>query len=146
VAVGAGVYAAPNTPEFASRILQLGERIVEGGGVALKFQAVAMTKEDEKAIRRMFEAARADEYMQVARAARRLSEHVQRELDHRDFRLAELETLEEELEKVRRQYRRVVERDYFGTRVREEVELAVLEADKALQKYLDRAYENEIGG
>ncbi|MBI4296975.1 MAG: hypothetical protein HY676_00405 [Chloroflexi bacterium] len=143
MALGGGVYAVPNTPEFAGRIVQLGERIEEGGGVALKFEAVAMTEADDKFMKRMFEVARTDEYMQVARGAKRLIEHIRRELERRDFRFAELETLEEELEKVRRQHKRVVERDHLGTPAKEEAASAILEAEKALQAYLEKAYENE---
>lgn len=146
VALGGGVYALPNTPEFAEKIVRLGERIVEGGGTALKFQAAAMTQADDESMRRMFEAARTDEYIQVARSAGRLIEHIKRELEHEDFRLAELETLEEELEKVRRQHRRVVERDWLGTPAKEEADSAILEAEKALQEYLEKACEYENRG
>ncbi|MBI2936442.1 MAG: hypothetical protein HYY31_06540 [Chloroflexi bacterium] len=133
----------PNTPEFAEKITQMSKRIIEGGGVALKFEAVAMTKADDASMRQMFEGARTDEYMQVARGARRLIEHIRRELQHRDFRLAELETLEEELEKVRRQHRRVVARDHLGTPAKEEADSAIFEAEKALQEYFEKTYENE---
>jgi hypothetical protein len=70
-------------------------------------------------------------------------EHISREEAGEDYRFAEVESLEEELEKVRRQFERVVERDHFGTPAKEETLAALMDAEKRLTEYLDTAFEKE---
>ena len=79
------------------------------------------------------------EYAQVIKSARHFVEHVARETETEDFRFAEVESLEEELEKVRRQLKRVVERDYFDSQLREDAAAAVLEAEQHFLTYVGRA-------
>jgi hypothetical protein len=65
VQLGAGLYALPNSPEFVDGLKQLGERIAEGGGSAVKFAAATLTKADERAVQNLFTGARTDEFRQV---------------------------------------------------------------------------------
>jgi hypothetical protein len=143
VSLGAGLYALPNTAEFVEGVKKLGERIAEGGGSSVKFSASPLTHGDEESLSELFRAARTDEFSQAGKSARRLIEHIQREREGEDYRFAEVESLEEELEKVRRQFERVVARDHFGTPAKEEALAALMEAEKGLRDYMDAAYEKE---
>lgn len=143
VSLGAGLYALPNTPEFLDGLKRLGERIAEGGGHAVKFTAAPLTGDDEASIRERFTAARTDEFLQAGRSARRLIEHIEREEAGEDYRFAEVESLEEELEKVRRQFDRVVRRDHFSAPAKKDALDSLLEAERRLREYLNRAYERE---
>jgi predicted ATP-grasp superfamily ATP-dependent carboligase len=143
VSLGAGLYALPNTPEFVDGVKKLGERIAEGGGTTVKFSASPLTEGDQASLGDLFMAARTDEFRQAAKGARRLVEHIQREREGEDFRFAEVESLEEELEKVRRQFERVVARDHFGTPAKEEALTELMEAERSLRDYMDAAYEKE---
>lgn len=143
VSLGAGLYALPDTPEFVDGLKKLGERIAEGGGNAVKFTAAPLTGEDDASVKERFTAARTDEFLQAGRSARRLIEHIEREEAGEDYRFAEVESLEEELEKVRRQFERVVRRDHFHAPARQDALEALLEAERRLRDYLNMAYEKE---
>ncbi len=143
VALGDGLYALPATPGHESQLLQVSERIAGGGGSAISFRAAALTPEDENAVQQKFLAARHDEYLQVAKSANKLVDHIGREEATEDYRFAEVESLEEELEKVRRQLDRVIARDHLALPVREQAEAAIREAESRLQDYFDHAYRRE---
>ncbi|HEY5476948.1 MAG TPA: Chromate resistance protein ChrB [Tepidiformaceae bacterium] len=143
VTLGDGLYALPATPGHREALLQIADRIADGGGTAISLNASALTAADERALQHRFEAARRDEYLQVQKSARKLVDHIGREEQSHDYRFAEVESLEEELNKVRRQFERVVERDSGDPPVREEARAAVTAAEERLQLYLDNAYREE---
>lgn len=143
VALGDGLYALPEGAAQREAIAALTERIAAGGGSSICFVANALTPEDEEALHQRFLAARHDEYRQVVKSARKLIDHIGREDATEDYRFAEVESLEEELEKVRRQLRHVLGRDHLGVASRVEAQAAVLEAEARLQEYFDHAYRRE---
>jgi hypothetical protein len=143
VSLGDGLYALPATDPHRESLLHLADRIAEGGGSAISFNATPLTEADERAIQQKFEAARYDEYRQVAKSAHKLIEHIDREEESRDYRFAEVDSLEEELNKVRRQFERAVSRDFAGLGLREEAQAALVAAEQRLHLYLDNAYREE---
>lgn len=141
--LGDGLYALPNGHRHVEALQKLATRIEEGGGSALLFTADSLTPIVETTLRDRFGAARTDEYLQSAKSARRLVEHIGREEASDDYRFAEVDSLEEELEKVRRQFERAVARDHLGAPAKEEAQAALIEAEAALQNYLDKAYRKD---
>ena len=146
VKLGDGLHYLPNTPVCAARIEDLRVRLQEGGGSALAVVASGLTPADEAALNNAFLAARTDELSQVQRWAQRLIDHIGREEATDDYRYAEVDTLEEEMEKVRRQFRRAADRDYFGTTpARSAAAATVSEASQRLARYIDEAFRKENG-
>lgn len=145
VAVGGGVYAAPDTPEMRDSLQQLSARICGGGGQAFLISGDILDPAHEQRLSAESEALRAEEYAQVAKSARHFVDHVDRESATEDFRFAEVESLEEELEKVRRQLRRVVSRDHFESPAREEAQAAIVEAERRLLTYVEQAFDHTAG-
>ena len=145
VKLGDGLYCLPNTPTCLDSVNALQERIKAGGGDALALVASGSSAADESSLADAFMAARADEFAQVERWARRLIEHIGREEATDDYRFAEVDTLEEEMEKLRRQFQRVVERDYLGSPARVDAASALSEAAQRLSAYVDEAFRNENG-
>lgn len=143
ILLGPGTYALPDTPSFREALEQLTERIVEGGGAAIAFTAAALTDDDRRAIELKSEAARHDEYRQVVKSARKFYAHVEQEERDRDYRFAEVESLDEELNKVRRQLQLVIERDLNVLSQQQEAIEAVHDGETRLQQYLDNAYQEE---
>ena len=134
VKLGDGAYFLPNTAACAEAMADVRTRIIAGGGAAVAVEAQGLDDADRVYLDDEFAAARADEFAQVARSAARLVEHIGREEVTDDYRFAEVDTLEEELEKVRRQFQRVVDRDYLGCPVREQAAAALSEADSRLRR------------
>lgn len=145
VKLGDGLYCLPNTPICVESVAALQERIQGGGGDALALAASGLGAADESFLTDAFMAARADEFAQVERWARRLIEHIGREEATDDYRFAEVDTLEEEMEKLRRQFQRVAERDYLGSPARVDAATALSEAAQRLSAYVDDAFRNENG-
>lgn len=145
VKLGDGAYFLPNTSACADAMADIRTRITAGCGAAVVIVAEGMDDADRAFLTAEFAAARADEFSQVARSAARLVEHIGREESTDDYRFAEVDALEEELEKVRRQFQRAVDRDYLACPVREAAATALSEADSRLRRYLDEAFRRENG-
>ncbi len=143
VPLGYGLYALPATDANREALSSVVARITDGGGEAIAFRATALTAVDAGALRAKFEAARLDEYAQVVKSARKLVAHIGREEDEGDFRYAEVESLEEELNKVRRQLALVANRGGGDLPAHAEARAAVTDAEERLQAYLDRAYRED---
>jgi hypothetical protein len=141
--LGAGVYALPRRPALERELRTLCSKVLEGGGDAFLLRAVPLTAEDGERMALRAEAHRGEEYAQVAKSARHFIEHVEREEATHDYRFAEVESLEEELEKVRRQFDRVVQRDFFRTEARRLAEGAVSEATARFDRYVHTAYAHD---
>ncbi len=139
VALGTGVYMLPDREGPREALLQVSERINKGGGTAFVLRARGLTERDEEVVLERASGSRADDYAQVTKSASRFVEHVARETGTQDFRFAEVESLEEEMEKVRRQLGRVVDRDYFESTAKEDAQAAVLAAERALAEYIELA-------
>jgi len=143
VKLGDGVYFLPNTPIFSGELEGLRARIQAGSGSAVVVIADGLSEDDEASLRAAFLAARSDEFQQVQRSAIRLVEHIAREEATDDYRFAEVDALEEELEKVRRQFQRATNRDHLGSPHRDDALCAVTEADRRLRAYLDEAFQRD---
>ena len=146
VKLGDGLHCLPNTPASVAKVEELRARLQDGGGSALAVVASGLSPADEAALATAFLAARTDEFNQVQRWAQRLIDHIGREEATDDYRYAEVDTLEEEMEKVRRQFRRAADRDHFGaTPARTEAAATVSEAAQRLGRYIDEAFRKENG-
>jgi hypothetical protein len=145
IKLGDGLYCLPNTPTCSESVNALQDRVKAGGGDALALVASGFSTADESFLADAFMAARADEFAQVERWARRLIQHIGREEATDDYRFAEVDTLEEEMEKLRRQFQRVVERDYLSSPLRVDAASALSEAAQRLSAYVDEAFRKENG-
>jgi exonuclease VII small subunit len=139
VVLGDGLYALEASGEHRAALTQLSGRITQGGGTSICFEGSGLTDDDRSALRTRSKAAREDEYRQVMKSARKFLDHVAREEDSEDFRFAEVESLEEELEKVHRQLERVIRRDSAGLGLRDEAQRSLAAARDRLDKYTERA-------
>jgi hypothetical protein len=140
VGLGSGLYALPELAEYTELLQRLSERVAQGNGTAMSFRASALTDADQEKIAEAFAAARHEEYLQVIKSARKLAAHIAQEDRDADYRFAEVESLEEEFDKVRRQLARVVRRDFTGTPIRTDADSAVATASDRLQQYIENAY------
>ena len=141
--VSPGLYALPCGPEHQALLTEITSRITAGGGTAITLAANGLTPDDERALAMKFEDARHDDYRQVIKSARKFLAHVEQEDRSHDYRFAEVESLEEELNKVRRQLALVQERDPLHLTLGDEAAESVTAAEVRLQQYLNHAYQEE---
>jgi hypothetical protein len=140
LAVAGGAYVVPDTKPLRVALDKLVKRIVAGGGTAFVLTGEFLDEEQEARVRIESEGMRSDEYRQVVKSARHFAEHVERESRSADYRFAEVESLEQELEKVRRQLELVAARDYFENPLREEARAAILAGEESLRCYVEEVY------
>jgi len=138
-----GVYFLPDQAACRAALDDVQSRVQAGGGTAVTMTAQGASSDDAESLDTLFGEARAEEFRQVAKSARKFADHVRREEDEGDYRFAEVDALEEELEKVRRQFERAGSRDYLGSAGREEAAHAVADAAAAMGRYLELAYRRE---
>lgn len=143
VLLGPGLYALPDGLEHQALLTEITSRIAAGGGTAITLAANGLTEDDERALAMKFEGARHDDYRQVIKSARKFIAHVDQEDRSHDYRFAEVESLEEELNKVRRQLALVRDRDTLRMPLGDEATESVTAAEARLQQYLDHAYQEE---
>ncbi|MBO0775415.1 MAG: ChrB domain-containing protein [Actinobacteria bacterium] len=94
-------------------------------------------------VRQAFQAARDDEYEEIADRCEDFLAQVKKEHVASHFTFAELEENEVDLEKLRNWFARVRQRDAFGAAGREAAEKALAECEQALEGYAARVYEEE---
>ena len=109
-----GVYFLPDQAACRAALDDVQSRVQAGGGTAVTMTAQGASSDDAESLDTLFGEARAEEFRQVAKSARKFADHVRREEDEGDYRFAEVDALEEELEKVRRQFERAAARNPDG--------------------------------
>jgi hypothetical protein len=83
--------------------------------------------------------------MEIEQRCRRYLSHAQRLIEAGDFRFGALEEMEQDLEKRRRAFTQVVERDAFGVEERGLVEASLRECETALEEFAKQAYLAQSG-
>lgn len=121
-----GVCALPFTPAHREQLAALATRIRGAHGEAALLEARLADAATAASLYERYQAARAHEYGELIIAGRRLLRHL--ELDEP----AERELNAAELERLKRWYARVVERDYFGCTERERAAQLLQAAEAAL--------------
>lgn len=134
-----GVCILPQWTETLGAAESLATRIHEFEGQATLVRDASLDPSRAEAVVTEFKNARSGEYVEIAREAERLLEHVARETEHRDFSFAELEEMEEDLAKMRRWLGQVQTRDYFPDGSSLQAEELLTRCDQALAEFLDEA-------
>jgi hypothetical protein len=138
-----GVCILPERTDTAAAMRAIADKVEQFGGQAVVVQAAGLDPARAELVMAQSQAARAEEYREIAREAERLLEHVRQETEHREFTFAELEELEEELGKLRRWAEQVRSRDYFGAAEAAAVAAALDRCDEALAGFLDQTFARE---
>jgi len=117
---------------------RLRHEILEMGGSALLLECSALAGEPD--IVSALEAARNDEYEEVADRCEDFLRQVQKEHDASHFTYAELEENEVDLAKLRSWFAKVVDRDVLGSSGRQVTEKLLERCDEALEGYAAEVY------
>jgi uncharacterized protein YdbL (DUF1318 family) len=139
-----GVCLLPQSPETLAAAETLARKVEEFEGQATVVSAAHLDQARAQDAVRQFQAARAEEYAEIAREAERLLEHIARETEHRDFSFAELEELEQDLGKLKRWYAQVQQRDHFPATAAPEAEDLLRRCEQGLATFMERAADPEV--
>ena len=134
-----GVCVLPERPHALSSLQNLAARIQEMDGQAFVVEGAQIDANRDETLTQQFQAARADEYAEIAREAEQLLAHVARETEHREFTYRELEELEQDLSKLKRWSDQVNARDYFAEASYAGVRTLLERCERALETFLEQA-------
>jgi DNA-binding transcriptional regulator PaaX len=138
------VAALPASPAAERSLRKLRREILDMSGSAVLLSAAVLAGENE--VRQQFQAARDDEYEEIADKCRDFLQQVQKEYDENHFSYAELEENEVDLVKLRNWFTKVTERDAFGAGGRAATERALEECEQSLEAYATRVFAEEAEG
>jgi ChrB-like protein len=138
------VAALPASPAAERALRKLRREILDMSGTAVLLSATVLA--DETGVRNAFQAARDDEYEEIADKCADFLQQVQKEWDANHFTYAELEENEVDLVKLRNWFAKVAERDVFGATGRSATERALEACEQTLEAYAARVYAEEAEG
>ena len=135
----AAALPASVTAERALRKLR--SEILDMAGTAALLSCTVLAGEQE--IRAQFQAARDDEYDEIADKCQDFLAQLKKEYDASHFTYAELEENEVDLVKLKNWLERVRQRDVFGAAGLQPTQKWIAECEQALEAYAARVYAEE---
>jgi hypothetical protein len=107
------VYLLPNSPATKEAVKALKEQIQHLGGECKVLEVATLGEEQEKEVIAGFNSNREEEYTEVIKACKELSQEIDEESKTEDFHFADLEENEKHLQRVKELLDSVIKRDYF---------------------------------
>lgn len=136
-----GVWLLPYTESLAASLEEVVAEVRRHGGGAHTFVTVEMSPDEEEALRERYNRAREEEYAELLHECRKHLAHIERETEEQNFAFTEVEEVEEDLEKIRRWFAQIRERDVFGVPAARQVEEMLNKCGETLDGFMRKAYE-----
>lgn len=131
----------PKRPELASEVEQIGEKITSFDGEFTLFDVPQMRACDEAKIIDAFRHLRDKEYQEIVEECEtKFVREVEFEHFRQNYTFGEAEEISQDLEKIRRWFERVVERDWFAAGGRLEVEGWIARCEELLTGFEHEVY------
>lgn len=139
VPVGQGAWTAPDVPVCRTGAEKARALAIAGGG-----ELVVLTTNAGDAgaveLRRLFDAARADEWVEFMADCGKFRTEIAKEIEKRKFTLAELEEEEQSLERLRRWFRANRAKGVFGSPWADEAETELSQCANVLEEFSELVY------
>jgi hypothetical protein len=133
--------ALPASTAAERALRKLRSEILDMSGTATLLACSVLAGEQE--VKAAFQAARDDEYDEIADKCEDFQAQVRKEYLASHFTYAELEENEVDLVKLRNWFARVTDRDVFGAAGRASAEEALVACEQTLEEYAARVYAEE---
>jgi hypothetical protein len=137
--VGQGAWTAPNVPVCRAGAEKARELARAGNGELVLLTTDAADA-DAAVLRKVFDAARADEWAEFTADCGKFKDEIAKEIKKRKVTLAELEEEEQSLERLRRWYRANRARAVFASSQAEEAEQELGRCAGVLEEFSDLVY------
>ena len=135
------VCIVPAFPECEDGIRATRARIETLGGSSNLFRVANMEAEEESRLIAGFRELSAKEYAEILEECRtKFVKEIEFERFRENYTYEEAEEIREDLEKIRRWYQRVVERDWFSAGQREAVEAELKGCERLLEAFEEDVY------
>jgi Protein ChrB, N-terminal len=138
------VAAIPDAGDLPPRFDQIEDRIREDGGRTYRFRLTDLDDEQEQQLADDWNALRAQEYAEIVEECEtKFEREVEFELFRENLTAAEAEELEADLDKIKRWFGSVAQRDVFGAPERASAEQAIARCEEALEAFVERVFHAE---
>lgn len=138
-----GAWILPITDAHKALFAQLAETVRGQNGSATVFATTAISDEEEQAIVARFQTDRAREYDELAERSGELLTEIEKETRRRKFTFAELEEIEDDLDKLAAWLAKIKARDFFpNARMQEAIEMLET-CGTALRRFAEAVYAQE---
>jgi hypothetical protein len=138
-----GAWILTVTDEHKLLYAQLVEMVRAQGGSATVFATAATSDEEERAIVARFQADRAREYDEFAERSGEFLAEIEKETRRRKFTFAELEEIEDDLDKLSTWLSKIKARDFFPDARMQQANETLETCGTALRTFADAVYAQE---
>lgn len=137
----------PQLPALGVEVDRLLARIAGMGGEAMRFEIPKLDPSDEVRILEAFRAQRASEYAEIVEECQtKFVKEIEFERFRENYTFEEAEEIGQDLEKIRRWYDRVRERDWFGGGGRDDVAAWLERCQELLNGFEEEVYRRQGTG
>jgi hypothetical protein len=137
------VYLLPNLPGTKDSVNALKEQILHLGGECKVLEIDSLGDDQEKEVISGFNRNREEEYTEVIKACKELSQEIDEESQTEDFHFADLDENEKHLQRVRELLDGVIKRDYFESSFRAKASSLVDECEVKFGAFSHEVYSRE---
>ena len=103
--------------------------------------ALSVDEDGKKIIIEKLNAARDEEYGELFEQCEEFFKEIDKETARKNFSFAEIEENEEELNKLKQWYKKIVARDTFGSPLQEKATSMLAKCGELLDSFCDKVYE-----
>jgi hypothetical protein len=138
-----GVCLIPHDDETEQSFRDLAARIRSMGGEAGLLVTSPVDADEEQRLTGEFNAARDKEYREILEQCTHFLREIEKETKRGNFSFAEIEEIEEDLDKLRRWLEKVSRRDRFGAKMASATAAKVRDCEEALAHFAQRVFDHE---
>jgi hypothetical protein len=136
----------PDIPGLTDEVQQVAEKIPALGGETFLLDVPRLKPEDEARIVEAFRVQRANEYAEIIEECEtKFVKEIEFEHFRQNYTFEEAEEIEQDLEKIRRWFDRVRERDWFKAERRDEVDRWLERCQGLLARFEEEVYRRQGG-
>ncbi len=134
------VWILPYSKEILDKAQSLREIIENYGGEVFLLEGKILNSDDEKKIINVFKDARNKEYREIINKCEDFFEEISNEIERQNFIFAEIEENEEELEKLKKWFKKVEKRDFVNAPLKKEAIEKLKKCTKLFEEFSKKVY------
>ncbi len=136
----------PDLPDVTRQVEEVAAKIPALGGETFLIHVPKLHAQDEARIVEAFRTQRANEYAEIIEECEtKFVKEIEFEQFRQNYTFEEAEEIEQDLEKIRRWFERVLERDWFKAERRDEVEAWLARCQGLLARFEEEVYHRQGG-
>lgn len=134
------LWIMPLSNENESLFSEIKDDIISNSGEAFIMRST-VDEENKKVIMEKFNTARDEEYLELIEQCEDFFKEIDKEIGRKNFSFAEIEENEEELNKLKKWYEKILARDFYSAPLNEKSVEMLKRCEKDLDRFCDKVYE-----